>query len=157
MPAFEVTRVPGGASPALRRARPRCVSVAPSAWRTITAAVSDDEGQEVCGALFGRVTSSSIAVVDAVPARNVAADPRHRYEIAAPDVRALDRQARAAGLEVVGYYHSHPDGEAAPSPVDLELALPGVVYLIVSGAGVGRVWRLEEDRSAFREEELRIE
>ena len=70
------------------------------------------------------------------------------------DVRLPD----ASGLDIVGYYHSHPDHPARPSEFDREHAWPGTSYVIVSvekGKAVDcRSWRLRDDRAAFDEERL---
>jgi proteasome lid subunit RPN8/RPN11 len=68
-------------------------------------------------------------------------------------VRRVERDAAEEGLELVGFYHSHPNGAAEPSRVDRENAWPWYNYLIVAVAdgepGDVRVWRLAEDRSRF--------
>ena len=73
---------------------------------------------------------------------------------------AAAAKARAAGLDVVGFFHSHPDHPARPSAFDLENAWPFYSYLIVSvergRAADSRSWRLAEDRSAFEPETLEI-
>jgi proteasome lid subunit RPN8/RPN11 len=69
-----------------------------------------------------------------------------RFLIGPADVTGLERRARASGLEVLGYYHSHPDGPPLPSAYDQEHAWPWYVHLIVSvrlGSATGvRAWRL---------------
>ncbi len=112
--------------------------------------------EEVCGGLLGRkVAERTIEVVEAVVIDNQRPDERgRRYLIGPSDVVSLERRADAEGLEVVGYYHSHPDAPARPSEFDREHAWPWYVYVIVSvangGAVEARAWRLAEDRSAFR-------
>jgi proteasome lid subunit RPN8/RPN11 len=75
-------------------------------------------------------------------------------------VRAAERAAAAAGLEIIGFFHSHPDHPARPSAFDREHAWPWYAYLIVSvedGRAVDwRVWELQEDRSAFVERPLEV-
>ncbi len=84
---------------------------------------------ECCGLLLGRGGD----VLEAVPARNVADDPRRRYLIDPQDHIAARRDARTRGLEVVGFYHSHPRSAAAPSETDLaEATYPDHLYAIVS-------------------------
>ena len=72
----------------------------------------------------------------------------------------VERAASAAGAELLGFYHSHPDHPARPSQYDLDHALPNFSYIIVSvAAGVAgdvRSWKLREDRSAFDEETLSV-
>lgn len=62
---------------------------------------------------------------------NVAPDPRHAYEIAPEDVLGLHREGR----DIIGVFHSHPDGVAAPSVTDLAQARPGWTYVIVATCG----------------------
>jgi proteasome lid subunit RPN8/RPN11 len=100
---------------------------------------------EACGLLLGREGR-----IDQVqPARNVHPDPGRHFEI---DPRALveaHRAARSGGPEVIGYYHSHPAGPAAPSAADREAAAgDGRVWAIVGGGEV-RFWRDEEGFAAL--------
>jgi len=100
---------------------------------------------ECCGVLLG--TDSE--VVEAVRARNLAEDPS-RYRLDPEAHFNARRAARQRGLDVVGFYHSHPHSEPEPSLTDLsEAAYPGHLYLIVrplpEGAKV-RVFRFEEGR-----------
>lgn len=111
---------------------------------------------EACGLLLGSVCSDGNVCIDrAVCAANVAPDPRRWYTIDPATHLRTQREARAAGLEIVGYFHSHPDAEARPSKHDLAEAWPVVVYLIVSvrqgEAGEARAWRLDEAAGSFRE------
>ena len=82
---------------------------------------------ECCGLLLG----TSDHVVDATPTHNVAASPT-RYLIDSADHIAGRREARQRGLDVVGFYHSHPHSAAAPSERDrAEAGYPDHLYLIV--------------------------
>ncbi len=103
-------------------------------------------------------------VVRAVPVPNGAEDAARGYRIPAAVLRRLEAELAADGLEVVGVYHSHPDGRARPSAADGAAAWPWYSYLIVplaEGGEVGaaglRSWRLREDRSGFGEERLEVE
>lgn len=104
-------------------------------------------GREICGALLGD-SNRVHAVVDVA---NRSVDPDRSYLIAAADVLRLERAAEAKGRTLVGFYHSHARGSAAPSSSDLEQALPGYVYLIIAPTGRARMWRLRADRSGFDE------
>ncbi len=125
--------------------------------------------EECCGILLGRPLAGAdgageggavgcgAAVAQAVAAVNEhAAERRRRYTIGAEAVLRADRAARAEGLAIVGYYHSHPDRPAEPSGFDREHAWPGVSYLIVpvaaGRAGAARSWRLAGDRGGFVEQ-----
>ena len=88
---------------------------------------------ESCGVLLGTSSSAPHEAREAIRCRNVHATPRTNYEIDLREVVGLQREARERGLEIVGFYHSHPDHAAQPSPTDLEQALwIGYSYLITS-------------------------
>lgn len=106
---------------------------------------------ECCGALIGSIDERLIDVRSLIPVDNEAAAPT-QYHIDADTVLRLERQASCAGLQVVGFYHSHPTESAVPSRTDVDLAFPGYLYLIVqSDLGTVRGWRLRDDRSGFSE------
>ncbi|HLI24609.1 MAG TPA: M67 family metallopeptidase [Acidimicrobiales bacterium] len=86
---------------------------------------------EGCGLVAGRPGSPATAV-RAYPARNAAASARV-YTLEPRDMLAADRDAEAAGLEMLGVWHSHTHTEAYPSPTDAAQAPdPAWHYLIVS-------------------------
>ncbi|HKV05879.1 MAG TPA: M67 family metallopeptidase [Candidatus Acidoferrales bacterium] len=85
--------------------------------------------REVCGLLAGREG----VITHAFPAENVAANPATGYEIAPKEIFRMMREFRAAGLEFMGIYHSHPKGDNAPSPRDIEQAYYSEeTYFIIS-------------------------
>ena len=117
--------------------------------------------EECCGMLIGPAPEGGADVVisEIVAAENERQDSRHnRYVISPQALLKTQRSARERGLEILGYYHSHPDHPARPSDFDREHAWPGTSYLIISvmkGSVVdGRSWRLADDRSRFEEEDL---
>ena len=110
---------------------------------------------ECCGALLGR----DGVVVEAFALPNTTEEgPRRRFLVRPEDYRAAEKRARDTGLELLGFYHSHPDHPARPSQYDLDHAWPSFSYVIVSVmAGEDKVltsWRLKDDRSAFAEENV---
>jgi desampylase len=110
---------------------------------------------ECCGAVIGVARDSHLEVRAIIPLPNQAA-AADRYEIDAATVLRLERQATAAGVRLLGFYHSHPGGTPVPSATDLELACPGYIHLIVAtGDGAVRGWRLRDDRSGFLELPIR--
>ena len=114
---------------------------------------------ECCGVLIGRILADSTVVERLLSVDNERNESRHnRYLINPETVLAAHKEARALGLDVVGYYHSHPDHPARPSEFDREHAWPGVSYLIVSvekgSVADARSWRLADDREKFDEEEI---
>ena len=87
---------------------------------------------ECCGLLLGQGND----IVEAVRARNIADDPATRFVVDPGDHFKVRRAARERGLEVVGFYHSHPCSAPEPSPRDLaEFSYPGHLYAIVSLRG----------------------
>jgi proteasome lid subunit RPN8/RPN11 len=116
---------------------------------------------ECCGALVGRVSPSGTKeVVRLAPAVNRRTDDPHRYLIAPDDLRRLESELRLEGLEIVGYYHSHPDHPAVPSGYDTEHAWPWYSYLIVRvERGRGREaasWVLDDEQPRMRPESLEV-
>jgi proteasome lid subunit RPN8/RPN11 len=71
-----------------------------------------------------------------------------------------DRVAQARGMDLVGWYHSHPDHPPKPSEYDRNHAWPWFSYIIVSvRAGVPAEmtsWRLNDDRSEYSQEVIEI-
>lgn len=115
--------------------------------------------EEGCGVLMGREAGGERQVEQVIGFDNVREDSRHnRYLIAPEQLLAAEREARRAGLDVIGFFHSHPDHPSRPSSFDLEHAWPWYSYLIVSvergAAKDARSWRLAEDRTRFEPEEL---
>jgi proteasome lid subunit RPN8/RPN11 len=110
---------------------------------------------ECCGALIGR--DGQVTGTFALP-NTTEEGPRRRFLIRPDDYRQAEKQAREAGGELLGFYHSHPDHPARPSQYDLDHAWPFFSYIIVSvraGAPEDMTsWRLREDRSAFDQEDL---
>jgi len=118
--------------------------------------------EECCGVMIGRVESGSgeVVISEVQSAENEREDSRrhHRFLISPQALLEAQRSARERGLDVLGYYHSHPDHPARPSEFDREHAWPGTSYLIISveeGSVVDATsWRLADDRSRFDQEEL---
>lgn len=88
---------------------------------------------EVCGLLSGVAGSSGNAEVRSVhPTDNVAGSARV-YEVDPRAMLRADREAEAAGTELLGVYHSHTHTDAKPSPTDIAAAPdPGWHYVLVS-------------------------
>ena len=78
---------------------------------------------------------------------NISTQPRAHFEVSAREYLALEREAEARGLEVRGYYHSHPHGPAEPSGEDAAHAQAGqwaVIITVVDGvASAPRANRFE--------------
>ena len=118
---------------------------------------------ECGGMLIGHFADGKKTVTELLPMENAMeeSEQHNRVLILPKDVLRAERYARSKKLDVVGYYHSHPDDEARPSQFDLDHALPVWTYIIVSvrkGKAVDvRSWQMEDDRSKFNEEEFFVE
>jgi len=114
------------------------------------------------GFLLVEVAQDAATVCDCIAVENVfdAAEQYHRYAMTPQDWMRLEDEADQRGLDLLGYYHSHPDSPAIPSDYDREHALPNFVYLITRvQAGVARemlAWRLRTDRSRFDSEKMEV-
>ena len=115
---------------------------------------------ECCGIMLGSadLAGGGRDVKKILPVVNTFEDLEqyHRFRIEPEDLMGAEKEAFQEGLEVVGFYHSHPDHPAAPSGYDGEQALPFYSYVIVAvtkaGAEDFRSWQLKEDSSEFVEE-----
>ncbi len=110
---------------------------------------------ECCGALVGR----DGVVHEAWPLPNTTEEgPRRRFLVRPADYRAAEARAAAQTMDLLGFYHSHPDHPARPSQYDLDHAWPVFSYVILSVTagqpGDITSWHLASDRSAFEPEPL---
>jgi len=128
----------------------------------ITAHAEEDYPHECGGMLIGTFTEGKKTVVETFPLENAREEEaRHNRVLILPkDVLKAERYAREKKLDLVGYYHSHPDDVAIPSQYDLDHALPVWSYVIASVIK-GRVddirsWEMENDRSRFNNEVILI-
>ena len=93
--------------------------------------------RECCGLLLGQ----GARIDGALPATNVHPDPEWHFEIDPAALIAAHRAARAGGPQVVGYYHSHPNGRAEPSGEDIAMAeRAGRFWAIIANQSV-LFWR----------------
>lgn len=98
---------------------------------------ADAHPREACGILLG----APGAITRIEPTANVAADPRKTFEIDPAALLRVHREARGAGMAVVGWYHSHPSGAAEPSRTDAARAVEdGMLWVIIAGGGAS-AWR----------------
>ncbi|MDR2392719.1 MAG: M67 family metallopeptidase [Treponema sp.] len=117
--------------------------------------------KECCGFVLGTCQDSQPRKTHAlIPIANAweTAEQYHRFSIEPEAFIKVEQEARAQNLDIIGFYHSHPDHPARPSDYDREQALPGYSYLIVA-VEQGRAsaltgWELLADRSTFTEEEI---
>lgn len=110
-----------------------------AALERMRTAARASQPDECCGLLLGHEV-----IEEVLPTRNVAPEPRRRFEIDPQALIDAYRAARAGGPQVIGYYHSHPAGPARPSATDRAMAAgDGRVWAII-GAGDMTFWRDDE-------------
>ena len=104
------------------------------AW---AAAVPD---AEVCGLLFGE----DGVIISAILAANHAVTPTTSFEIDPAVLIAAHKAERAGGPQIIGHFHSHPNGLAEPSPTDAQMAdADGKLWLIIARDAI-TVWQAVE-------------
>ena len=121
---------------------------------------------ECCGVLLGRFSEGVNEVEEAVRAGNTRTDSAHnRYHIAPQELVRIQRQGRERGLDIVGFYHSHPDHPAQWSKTDFaEAHWLGCSYVITAVAsGVAQqtnsflLTGTSEDDKSFLDEQIQVE
>jgi proteasome lid subunit RPN8/RPN11 len=137
------------------------IQLAPQKQNEIAAHGERDYPHECCGLLLGSFADGdSKSVSEIYPISNAREEQakRNRFLIRPEELMRGEQYAEKRGLDVVGFYHSHPDHPAVPSGYDLEHAWPLYSYIIVSvsdGAAQDlRSWEMKPDRSRFTEEEI---
>lgn len=119
--------------------------------------------QECCGFIYGKLLNDGSKHAKSIEAVDNVFDEKeqyHRYMISPEDMMKAERYVRKLGLDIIGFYHSHPDCAAIPSGYDRNHALPVYSYVIISvvdeiPADV-QSWVLQEAGSQFKNEFLNI-
>ena len=118
--------------------------------------------EECCGIILGNSDDKKRVVSDVCVLDNFQEENRRRRFLVTPKeyIRA-ERIAAEKGLELLGFYHSHPDHPAIPSEFDREHALPWFTYIVLAvergEAKVLTAWELSESRDKFLEIHLSVE
>ncbi len=102
--------------------------------KQITMAAEQAYPHECCGILLGRNENGRVVIVDSREAANQTAKEKsaRHFEIDPLFLYQVEREIEGSNLEIVGFYHSHPDCKAVPSQQDLECMIPGLIYSILS-------------------------
>ncbi len=133
--------------------------VTAAAYEEIRSHAADGYPDEVCGMLIA--AKGGGVVTETRRVRNTVVDrSRDRYEMDPIDQIRIQRDCDDSGLEILGYYHSHPDHPAQASITDVARAWAGPVYVIVSCLGgevvAGNAFAAERDGGPMRPEPLEI-
>ena len=92
---------------------------------------------ECCGLLRGR--GNWVAAVELT--QNVAADPTGRFELDPAALVAVHKDIRAGGMPLLGYFHSHPNGLAQPSSIDVAQAPPDNLFWLIIANHLITAWQ----------------
>ena len=120
---------------------------------------------ECCGVLLGLPSEGVNEVEAVVRAGNTRTDSAHnRYQIAPQELVRIQREARGRGLDIVGFYHSHPDHPARWSPTDFAEAhwlgcsyvITGVTHGSASETNSFLLTGAGEDDKRFETEEINV-
>ena len=98
---------------------------------------------EACGLVFGTRAGSVCAVSHIQPMQNVAADPAKAFEIAPQDIFNAHRKARVQEIEILGHYHSHPNGLPKPSRYDMAAISDVYAIWLIQPLEMGRARALQ--------------
>jgi proteasome lid subunit RPN8/RPN11 len=118
---------------------------------------------ECCGAIFGLANGEAREIVELREMENTwdADERRRRFLITPAEYMRVEREADELGLNLIGFYHSHPNAEARPSEFDREHAWPWFAYPIIEvrdgKAASMHVWQLRDDRTGYDELDLQLE
>jgi proteasome lid subunit RPN8/RPN11 len=136
------------------------IEIADEQLKEIRAHGERDYPFECCGLLIGRSSGGRKLVVETYAISNAREEDakRNRFLIQPEELMRGEKYAREKRLDVVGFYHSHPDDRAVPSKYDLDHAWPSYSYIVVAvekgHAADLRSWEMESDRSRFNEEQI---
>ena len=113
------------------------VTITKRAHAAILAAAAEAAPGEACGLLFGTATHMETAT----PTANVHPEPARHFEIDPAALIAAHKAAREGGPQVVGYFHSHPNGLARPSATDAATASGDGRIWAIAASGTVTLWR----------------
>ncbi len=124
-------------------------------WDLMVAHGTDGYPDEICGVLLfpeglpGRIT-------EVYPVENVTnEDAANRYLVSPEELLKVQKQAENEGLDICGFYHTHPDSPPLPSETDRKTAWEGYLYLILSVEKgkfeEARAWEYSADDEQFLE------
>ena len=140
--------------------RKKGIKLTKEAYEHIVEHAKETYPNECCGILIGNsMTEKKVFYVQMATNLNKerAFD---RYVMDPTEIYLADKEARSQSLELMGFYHSHPDHPDRPSEYDREMGQAGYSYIIVSvnkGTDVSvKSWSFKKDDEPFKEEAIRL-
>jgi len=89
--------------------------------------------KECCGILLGTETGGARQVGAAIACRNAyEGEQKDRFQLDPKEQIAADRKAREMGVDILGFFHSHPDCDAYFSATDLKNSWPWYSNVVLS-------------------------
>jgi len=138
------------------------LKLSPADYAAIHRHAEESYPHECCGILIGATEGNAHTVLSTIRCDNISGSPQARYDIDPRELIRAQREAHERGLDIVGFYHSHPDHPAHWSPTDLEQAHWIGCSYVITGVEKGRAVQtnsfvlagsMEEDK-AFGLEEI---
>jgi proteasome lid subunit RPN8/RPN11 len=126
----------------------------------------DTYPNECCGVLLGRMDDGIRVVRETVRCGNTREDsPQNRYNIAPQELIAAQRKAREKGMDIIGFYHSHPDHPPRWSTTDLNEAHWFACSYVITSVEAGIASRTysfvlagnDEESKRFEDESIEVE
>ena len=109
------------------------IRIEPHAWQEMVRHAKSTFPNECCGAMLGAIDGDNKTVKRAVALENAHQGPQQeRYELRPEDLMRADREARQAGMDLIGIFHSHPDCDAYFSQTDLKNSCPWYSFVVLS-------------------------
>ncbi|MBI4652293.1 M67 family metallopeptidase [Candidatus Desantisbacteria bacterium] len=110
---------------------------------------------ECCGILAGKTNTAS----KIYPVKNVEVSPETGYLMDSDVQFKILKILEQSSIEVIAFYHSHPNSECYPSKKDIDLiSYPDSLYVIISLAEIEspevKAFKIQKDK--VREEEIKI-
>ena len=128
------------------------VHISKTVYEEILNHAKESYPHECCGVLVGGIFQDR-KIFESHRATNA-------NTIDANELNLIDKMARSQGLDVIGFYHSHPDHPDKPSATDREWAQHGYSYFIISVQGGKETsvksWAIEDETGPFREEKIKL-
>lgn len=126
----------------------------------MTAHAKEDYPNECCGVITG-INTKVRKVFASYRVKNLNTErTEDRYAVDPREINLIDKEARVEGIEIIGFYHSHPDHPDRPSEFDREMGQAGYSYVIISvnkGGGISaRAWTIQGENGPFSEETIKV-
>ena len=115
-----------------------------------------DYPREACGIIVGDMAGEKYLAKEVLRAKNSSPTPSKNYDIDPLLVAQAHEYAEEQNLQVIGFYHSHPNHPPTPSPTDVKYAWPEMIYVIITITHTTpktetRAWLLDPEKKGFQE------